>query len=109
MFGFICTEVSALTAEIRFHRVPTCREEQREARLFLHLHHGGERRPSGPQGIAAHVMSPKRTIKQEPHPHLSHVEKLSAGLLQDNRDQAVSCSNNVIKAIINQQILILAA
>lgn len=46
---------------------------------------------------------------QEPHPHLSHVVKLTTELLQDNRNQVLFSSNDVIETKINHQILTLAA
>lgn len=46
---------------------------------------------------------------QEPHPHPSHVVKLTTALLQDNRNQVLFSPNDVKETKINQQILTLAA
>lgn len=55
---------------VAFRRVPTCHEAQGEAQLLLCQRVGGERRPGGPHGGAAHVEPPARTVKRK-HGHFT--------------------------------------
>lgn len=54
---------------------PTCHEMQWELRLFLDLHHGAKGSPGGPQGIAAHIMSPKEDNSNKNCIHICHMWK----------------------------------
>lgn len=89
--------------------VPTCRETQREVLLFLRLHHGSKRHPGGPQGVAAHVMSPKRT---------SHARTTSTSVTGGETDNLAAAgqkkpglfsTNDATEPKTNQQVLTLAA